>query len=52
MNWYLQTSNDFDVAISTRIRLARNLSEFKFNLEKKEDFENLEKKIQENLYNI
>ena len=52
MNWYLQTSNDFDVAISTRIRLDRNLSEFKFNLEKKEDFENLEKKIQENLYNI
>ena len=35
MNWYLQSSEDSDVAKSTRIRLARNLNEFKFNLEKK-----------------
>ena len=38
MNWYLQSSDNSDVAISTIIRLARNLHGFKFNLSKKEDF--------------
>ena len=52
MNWYLQSSEDGDVVKSTRIRLARNLSEFPFNLEKKEEVEKLEEKIQDNLYNI
>ena len=52
MNWYLQSSEDSDVAKSTRIRLARNLSEFKFNLEKNEDIEKLENKIKESLYSI
>ncbi len=52
MNWYLQSSEDCDVAKSTRIRLARNLNEFKFNLEKKEDIEKLEKKVKDNLYSI
>lgn len=52
MNWYLQNGQNSDVAISTRIRLARNLNGFKFNLKQKEEIENLEKKIQENLYNI
>ncbi len=52
MNWYLQSSENSDVAKSTRIRLARNLKDFKFNLSKKEDIEALENKIKENLYQI
>lgn len=52
MNWYLQNGQNSDVAISTRIRLARNLNGFKFNLKQKEEIEALEKKVQENLYNI
>ena len=39
MNWYLQSGKDSDVAISTRIRFARNLNGFKFNLKSKEDIE-------------
>lgn len=52
MNWYLQSSENSDVAKSTRIRLARNLHDFKFNLEKKEDVEALDNKVKEGLYNI
>lgn len=52
MNWYLQSSETSDVAKSTRIRLARNLQDFKFNLSKKDDIERLENKIKEGLYNI
>lgn len=52
MNWYLQSSNDSDVAVSTRIRFARNLNDFKFNLTKKEEIEQLEKVIKDNLYQI
>lgn len=52
MNWYLQSSEDCDVAKSTRIRLARNLGEFKFHLKEKEEIEKLEKKIKDNLYHI
>lgn len=52
MNWYLQSSENSDVAKSTRIRFARNLNEFKFNLEKREDIEKLENKVKESLYSI
>lgn len=52
MNWYLQSSENSDVAKSTRIRLARNLQDLKFNLTKKEDIQILENKIKENLYSI
>ena len=52
MNWYLQSSDNSDVAISTRIRLARNLHGLKFNLSKKEDIEILENKVKDNLFNI
>ena len=52
MNWYLQSSNDSDVAVSTRIRFARNLNDFRFNLNKKEEIEQLEKVIKDNLYQI
>ena len=34
MNWYLQSGKESDVVTSTRIRFARNLPEFKFNLKK------------------
>lgn len=52
MNWYMQSGKDSDVAISTRIRLARNLNGFKFNLQNKEEIEKLQNKIKENLYGI
>lgn len=52
MNWYLQSNENCDVVKSTRIRLARNLNEFKFNVQSKEDQEKLENKIKDNLYTI
>lgn len=52
MNWYLQSSENTDVAKSTRICLARNLHDFKFNLKKKEEIEVLENRIKEGLYHI
>lgn len=30
MNWYLQNGNESDVVISSRVRLARNIKDFKF----------------------
>ena len=51
MNWYLQSNENSDVAKSTRIRLSRNLRDFKFDLEK-EEIKELENKIKDNLYNI
>ena len=52
MNWYMQSGKESDVAISTRIRFARNLNGFKFNLSEKQDIEKLENKIKDNLYGI
>ncbi len=52
MNWYLQNSEDSDVAISTRIRFARNLHGFKFNLQKNDEIEALQNKVKDNLYTI
>ncbi len=52
MNWYLQTGKESDVITSTRIRFARNLQGFKFNLKIKTDIEKLKNKIKENLYLI
>ena len=52
MNWYLQSSENSDVAKSTRIRLARNLHDFKFNLSNEEEIKALENKIKESLYGI
>lgn len=52
MNWYLQSTQNSDVVKSTRIRLARNLREFKFNLKTQQEIENLENKIKEILYNL
>lgn len=52
MNWYLYGNENSDVVKNTKIKFSRNLSEFKFNLKSKEEIENLENKIKENLYNI
>lgn len=52
MNWYLQSNETTDVAKSTRIRLARNIHGFRFNISKKEEIEALENKIKEGLYTI
>ncbi len=52
MNWYLQSSENSDVARSTRIRLSRNLHDFRFNLKTKEEIEALNNKIKDNLYQI
>ena len=41
MNWYLQSGKESDVVTSTRIRFARNLPEFKFNLKNKNEIENI-----------
>ena len=52
MNWYLQSTDNIDVVKSTRISFLRNIGEFKFNLEKKEEIEKLESKIKDNLFSI
>lgn len=52
MNWYMQSGEDSDVAISTRIRFARNLNGFKFNLNNKDEIERLENRIKDNLFAI
>lgn len=52
MNWYLQSGKESDVVTSTRIRFARNLSDFKFNIDSKEELEKLENKMQEIAWNI
>ena len=52
MNWYLQSGKDSDVVISSRVKLVRNLREFKFNLKDRNSIEKLENKIKDNLYAI
>ncbi len=52
MNWYLQSGKDSDVAISTRVRLARNLDEFKFNLKDKKSIDKMNEKMKELSWNI
>ena len=52
MNWYLQNNQNSDVARSTRIRFARNIVGFPFELKTKEMKEALENKIKDNLYGI
>ena len=52
MNWYLQSGKDSDVVTNTRIRFARNLQGFKFNLKNPKDVEKLKDKIKENVYAI
>ena len=52
MNWYLQNGNNSDVAISTRIRFARNIDGFKFNIKDERELNRLEEYIKEQLYSI
>lgn len=47
MNWYLQSGDNSDVVKSTRVRLARNLEEFNFNIKSKEESQILENKIRD-----
>ena len=52
MNWYLQSGNESDVAFSSKIKLSRNINGYPFELENKEQIEDLENKIKDNLYDI
>lgn len=52
MNWYLQSGNEADVAISTRIRLARNVNGFTFALKKDGERKKLEDKIKEAIFSV
>lgn len=48
LNWYLQNGKESDVVVSSRIRLARNLSDVPFITKAtKEDLEKVEDKIKE-----
>lgn len=52
MNWYLQSGKDSDVVLSTRIRFSRNIAGFPFKLKSKQQVQDLQNKIQEQLYAI
>ena len=52
MSWYLENGKESDVVISTRIRFSRNIQGFKFNLNNKNDIENLKNKIKDNVFSI
>lgn len=47
MNWYLESGKDSDVVVSTRIRYARNLTDFRFNIKNIQEAKKLEEKIKE-----
>lgn len=52
MNWYLQSNENSDVAVSTRIRFSRNIHDFKFNMSTKQELEVLQNRIKEKVYQI
>lgn len=52
MNWYLQSTDNSDVVNNTRISFLRNLAEFRFNLNSKEEIEKIENIIKDNLFTI
>ena len=52
MNWYLQSGTDSDVVLSTRIRFSRNIAGFPFCIKNKQQVQELQNKIQEQLYAI
>ena len=52
MNWYLQSGKESDVAFDSKIKLARNINGFPFELQNEEQIESLENKIKDNLYSI
>jgi len=52
LNWYLQTGKDSDIVLSSKISLARNLSQFNFYIKEEQELLKLEKLIEENLTQI
>ena len=52
MNWFLQSGKESDVITSTRIRFARNIQGFRFNLKTKTEIDKLKNKIKENVPSI
>ena len=53
LNWYLQNGKESDVVVSSRIRLARNLSNFPFATKQtKEIKDKLEETVKEKLNNF
>ena len=53
INWYLQAGKDSDIVTSTRIRIARNLKNFNFDVKaSKQENENILKKIENITPNI
>ena len=50
-NWYLQSGKDSDVVVSTRIRFARNFSDYKFEVNK-EEANQIENMIEEKINQI
>lgn len=52
MNWYLQSGENSDIVKSTRVRLARNLNDYKFNVKSNEESEIIENKIKDISYSI
>jgi len=45
MNWYLQSGRDSDVVISTKVRYARNLRNYRFGINTEEELKRLEEEI-------
>ena len=52
MNWYLDCGKDSDVVISTRIRYARNLENYKFNIKDRLEAKKVELEVKEKLPSI
>lgn len=52
MSWYLQSGENSDVVINSKVELSRNINGLKFDLKETQEIEKLENKIKENLYNI
>ena len=51
-NWYLQTGKESDVVIASKVRLARNLSQFNFYIKEEQEVFKLESLIHDNLAQI
>ncbi len=52
LNWYLQTGENSDVVISSKVSLVRNLSQFNFYIKEEQEILKLEKLLEENLLQI
>ncbi len=52
LNWYLQTGKESDVIIASKIKLARNLSQFNFYIKDEQEISKLESLIQDKILQI